>query len=98
MAPMNPGSPVGILVDGHMINLSMPRGGLTTHLQVDWAFSSPILGVMFDSEGNLEAASTFELGEAGAKHTTTSPGNGIRQSTWMSTPRAECAQGRRPPC
>ena len=69
MVLLSPGSSVGILVDGHMIYLSMPRGGLTTHLQVDWAFSPPISGVMLDSREHPEAASTFELGEACINHT-----------------------------
>ena len=33
-----------------------------THVDVTWTFDSPIIGVMSDGIGNLETASTFELG------------------------------------
>ena len=68
--------PAGTLVDSHMIFLNTPGSGLTTHFQVDWTFSQPILGVMSDQGGNLEAASTFELGAPGTNYTTTFPGSG----------------------
>ena len=68
--------PAGTLVDSHMIFLNTPDSGLTTHFQVDWTFSQPILGVMSDQGGNLEAASTFELGAPGTNYTVTFPCSG----------------------
>ena len=55
--------PAGSWVDSHMIFLNIPPGtGGATHQNVVWTFSGPILGVMSDSGGLLEAASTVELG------------------------------------
>ncbi len=58
--------PAGTLVDSHMIFLNAPPGPNIYHRNnVVWTFSGPIIGVMSDSPGNLEAASTLELGAAG---------------------------------
>jgi len=58
--------PAGTLVNSHMIFFNAlveeeppPE---ETHLGVTWTFADPILGVMSDPDGNLEAASTPELG------------------------------------
>ena len=66
----------GTLVDSHMIFLNSDGGTLLTHYSVDWTFSNTILGVMSDSAGNLEAASTFELGAPGTNYTLTFAGSG----------------------
>jgi len=56
----------GSFVDSHMIFLNAPAGiGSITHTNVLWTFSNPIIGVMSDSIGALEVASTPELGAAG---------------------------------
>lgn len=66
----------GTLVDSHMIFLNSAGTGALSHFSVDWTFSGTILGIMSDSNGNLEAASTFELGAPGTNYTVTFPGSG----------------------
>lgn len=66
----------GSFVDSHMIFLNTSGGTLGFHGGVGFTFSGAILGVMSDSGGNLEAASTFELGAPGSNYTTTFPGSG----------------------
>ena len=48
-------------VNSHMIFLNS-GGGHLRHNGVTWKFTNPIIGVMSDASGSLEAASTFELG------------------------------------
>ena len=43
---------------------------------MDWTFAGTILGVMSDSGGIREAASTFELGAPGTNYTVTFVGSG----------------------
>ena len=66
----------GSLVSSHMIFLNSAGSSLLTHLNVDWVFDASIIGVMSDSNGTLEAASTFELGNPATNYTATSPGSG----------------------
>ncbi len=66
----------GTLVDSHMIFLNSPGDWLLTHYNVDWTFSGNIIGVMSDRAGELEAASTFELGAPGTNYTTAFSGSG----------------------
>jgi hypothetical protein len=54
--------PVGTTVDSHMIFLNSAGTARLEHFSVVWTFRDPIIGVMSDSGGNFEAASTFELG------------------------------------
>jgi hypothetical protein len=56
--------PEGTLVDSHMIFLNAPPGPNIYQRDggVTWTFSGPIIGVMSDSNGNYEVASTPELG------------------------------------
>jgi hypothetical protein len=56
--------PAGILVDSHMIFLNTEGGTFATDTQT-WTFDGPILGVMSNSNGSLEVASTPILGAAG---------------------------------
>ncbi len=60
----------GTNVNSHMIFLNKANsvGGTLSHGSVEWEFDGIILGVMSDSLGNLEAASTFELGNAGTAY------------------------------
>jgi hypothetical protein len=62
--------PSGTLVDSHMIflNSDVATGGLT-HRNVIWTFDGPIIGVMSNRTGSLEAASTFELGNPFTNYT-----------------------------
>ncbi|MBL4905936.1 MAG: hypothetical protein JKX94_00665 [Sneathiella sp.] len=56
----------GMTVDSHMIFFNRtPGSGAASHFNVQWTFSGTILGVMSDSNGNLEAASNGILGAAG---------------------------------
>jgi len=54
--------PAGTLVDSHMILLNLGVAGGATHTGVVWTFKRPIIAVMSDSGGTLEAASTPTLG------------------------------------
>lgn len=67
---------IGTLVDSHMIFLNSYGSTSLSHRLVDWVFSGIIIGIMSDGMGNLEAASTFELGNPGTNYTTTFPGSG----------------------
>jgi len=62
--------PAGTLVDSHMIFLNAPPGPNIYHRDggVTWTFSGPIIGVMSDSNGNYEVASTPELGAPGTNY------------------------------
>ncbi|MHC4742414.1 MAG: hypothetical protein ACYS8Z_10910 [Planctomycetota bacterium] len=66
----------GTLVNSHMIFLNSEGDATLSHYDVVWAFENPILGVMSDINGNLEAASTFELGAPGTNYTVTFAGSG----------------------
>jgi hypothetical protein len=62
--------PIGTLVNSHMIFLNAPEGaGVITTGNVVWTFSQPILGVMSDYRGDLEVASTPELGAPATNYT-----------------------------
>lgn len=65
----------GTWVSSHMIFLNQPDGvgGTLSHNQVVWTFDGPVVGVMSDGPGNLEAASTFELGAPGTNYTVGAP-------------------------
>jgi hypothetical protein len=60
--------PAGSFVDSHMIFLNTEGNTRASHNDVLWTFSGPILGIMSDKPGNLEAASTFELGAPGTDY------------------------------
>jgi hypothetical protein len=62
--------PAGTLVDSHMIFLNAPPGPNIYQRDggVTWTFSGPIIGVMSDSNGNYEVASTPELGAPGTNY------------------------------
>lgn len=66
----------GTLVDSHMIFLNSASNTELTHKLVEWTFDGNILGVMSDSAGNREAASTAELGAAATNYTITFAGSG----------------------
>jgi hypothetical protein len=68
--------PAGTVVDSHMIFLNSQGTALLSHFGVDWVFSGAILGIMSDSGGTLEAASTFELGNPATNYTVTFVGSG----------------------
>ena len=66
--------PAGSLVASHMIFLNSEGDTPLVHGgpidgPVVWTFTGPILGVMSDGNGNLESASTFELGALGTNYT-----------------------------
>lgn len=63
-------------VDSHMIFLNSAGGTLLTHSGVVWRFDGMIIGVMSDTGGTLEAASSSELGAPGTNYTVTGPGTG----------------------
>ena len=46
------------------------------HFEVEWVFDGLILGIMSDRRGEMEAASSFELGAPGTNYTVRSPGSG----------------------
>jgi hypothetical protein len=58
----------GTRIDSHMIFLNSGPGNngtLITQFNVDWTFDGMILGVMSDRNGNLEVASSEDLGASG---------------------------------
>jgi hypothetical protein len=57
--------PAGSVVSSHMIFLDPPTGVGIAHPTVEWIFDAPILGVMSDFNGFLEASSSFDLGAPG---------------------------------
>ena len=66
----------GTLVNSHMIFLNSEGNSLLGHFGVEWTFDGIILGIMSDSGGTLEAASSFELGNPTTNYTATFPGSG----------------------
>lgn len=68
--------PLGTRVNSHMIFLNSQGTASLSHFSVAWTFDGAIIGVMSDSNGNLEAASTFELGAPGTNYTVTFSGSG----------------------
>lgn len=66
----------GTRVDSHMIFLNSLGSTRISHYDVDWTFSGRILGVMSDSGGTLEAASSSFLGAPGTNYTTPGAGTG----------------------
>lgn len=61
---------IGQVVDSHMIFMNQPDqgSGPLTHNLVEWEFSGVILGVMSDTPGALEQASTGILGAIGTNY------------------------------
>ena len=68
--------PVGTLVSSHMIFLNSEGATLIRHGGVVWTFDGVIIGVMSDTGGALEAASTSELGNPLTNYTSTFLGSG----------------------
>jgi hypothetical protein len=68
--------PVNSLVDSHMIFLNSAGSGSLSHFDVVYTFDGPIIGVMSDTGGAFEAASTFELGNPATNYTVTFVGSG----------------------
>lgn len=66
----------GTVVDSHLIFLNTDGSSRVSHFEVVWTFASKILGVMSDSGGTLEAASTSFLGAPGTNYTVTGPATG----------------------
>jgi hypothetical protein len=66
----------GSLVNSHMIFLNPEGGERLSHRNVQWLFDEPIVGVMSDGRGMLEAASSAELGAPGTNYTVTFTGSG----------------------
>ena len=57
-------------VNSHMIFMNQPSGIVSplTHSGVTWTFDFPIIGVMSDSGGTFEAASTPDFGAVGTNY------------------------------
>jgi hypothetical protein len=68
--------PVGTLVNSHMIFLNSASSTAISHVNVLCTFDGAILGVMSNTSGTREAASTFELGNPVTNYTVTFPGSG----------------------
>jgi hypothetical protein len=63
--------PAGTLVDSHMIFFNrqlVAFDPISTHFEVVWTFKRPIIGVMSDVNGILEAASTAAIGAPGTNY------------------------------
>ena len=59
-------------VNSHMIFLNQPTSSSAglSHNNVVWTFDFPVIGVMSDSDGTFEAASTPDFGAVGTNYTT----------------------------
>jgi hypothetical protein len=71
--------PVGTVVDSHAIFLNTPRTTSVTDEDVVWTFDGPVLGVMSDADGKLEAASNAILGAPGTQYPGSCPNRGLEQ-------------------
>ncbi len=60
--------PAGTLVDSHLILLNIGVPGGASHTGVVWTFKRPIIAVMSNPPGTLEAASTPALGAPGTNY------------------------------
>lgn len=61
--------PAGTLVDSHMIFFNQQSPILiSTHSGVEWTFKRPIIAVMSNASGTLEAASSYALGAPGTNY------------------------------
>lgn len=69
--------PAGTLVDSHMIFLNTDGGVTASDFGVEWTFDGPILGVMSDGGGTLEAASSALLGAPGTDYPGPFPARGL---------------------
>lgn len=70
----------GQVVDSHMIFLNSGPGNSSTritHNEVDWTFSGAILGVMVNTSGSQEAATSSLLGAAGTSYPGAFPNRGL---------------------
>lgn len=68
----------GTVVSSHMIFLNTPVGaGGALDFGVNWIFDGAILGVMSDSMGMLEAASSALLGALGTAYPSSFPARGL---------------------
>lgn len=64
----------GRRVSSHMIFLNSDGRTRTEHFGVEWKFDGRIIGVMSDTGGTLEGASTAFLGAPGTNYTVGAPG------------------------
>ncbi len=75
--------PAGTVVDSHMIFLNTQEGSASDP-DVRWMFDGLILGVMSDSNGTLEAASSAFLGAAGTVYPPAFANRGMESSDHYS--------------
>ena len=69
--------PAGTVVSSHMIFLNTQDTTSASDLNVSWQFDGPILGVMSDTNGTLEAASSTLLGAPGTTYPAAFPNRGL---------------------
>lgn len=70
--------PAGTRIDSHMILLNVPDDIPWSTGSVNiWTFDQPVLGVMSDIGGNLEAASSAFLGAPGTRYPASFPFRGL---------------------
>ncbi len=60
--------PAGTRVSSHLILLNVSDGAWSTFGENEWMFSVPVIGVMSDVDGTLEAQSTPLLGAPGTDY------------------------------
>jgi hypothetical protein len=73
----------GTWVDSHLIFLNTP-GTQNVSDTATWTFSGPILGVMSDAGGNLEAASNALLGASGTTYPGSFANRGLESNDWYT--------------
>jgi MYXO-CTERM domain-containing protein len=69
--------PAGTVVDSHMIFLNISGRGPVSNQGVIWTFDGLVLGVMSDTGGTLEAASSTLLGAIGTTYPAAFPNRGL---------------------
>jgi len=86
---VDPASPAGssiaagTWVDSHMIFLNTPGTAYATDTQT-WTFDGPVLGVMSDGHGTLEAATSGLLGAPGTVYPGPFTARGFESNDWWS--------------
>jgi hypothetical protein len=73
----------GTRVDSHMIFLNTP-GTQNANGTATWTFGGPVLGVMSDAGGSLEAASNALLGASGTAYPGAFGNRGLESNDWYS--------------
>ncbi len=76
--------PAGTVVDSHLIFLNTPAGTPIVSDTQTWTFDGPIVGVMSDLGGTLEASSNALLGAPGTTYPGAFANRGLENDDWYT--------------